>query len=59
MVPYPTGVLQLIDDQKGELREWQSNNPVDAEAYIASMIEAAVNKLVKPAVSEKAKPKVT
>ena len=36
-----------------------SDDGVNAEAYIASMVEAAVNKLVKPALGGKGKPKIT
>ena len=36
-----------------------SDDDINAKAYIASIAEAAVNKLAKPAVSEKVKPKVT
>ena len=42
-----------------EVKAEVSDDGVGAEAYIASMVEAAVNKLVKPAVSEKVKPRVT
>ena len=44
-----------ISEEKAE----ESDDGIDAEAYIASMVEAAVNKLAKPAVSEKVKLKVT
>ena len=44
-----------VSEEKAEA----SDNGVDAEAYIARMVEVPVNKLAKPTVSEKVKPKVT
>ena len=36
-----------------------SDDVVNVEAYIASMVEGVINKLARPAVGEKVKPKVT
>ena len=44
-----------ISEEKAEAPD----DGIDAEAYIASMVEVAVSKLARPAVSEKVKPKVT
>ena len=44
-----------VSEEKAEA----SDDDIDVEAYVASMVEVAVNKLAKSGVSEKVKPKVT
>ena len=48
-------LAKRISEEKAEA----SDDGMDVEAYITSIVEVAVNKLVKPAVSEKVKLKVT
>ena len=43
-----------VSEEKAEA----SDDGIDVEAYIASMVEVAVNNLVNPTVSEKVGPKV-
>ena len=50
---------RALDKDISEEKAESSDNDVDVEACIASMVEAAVKKLAKPAVSEKVKDKVT